>query len=123
MQALSAYQRHLSQTGNTDTAGLLLRVNSAAHVRAALPALLQRARKEYAQLLQQFQMNVKSHVATLEDAMATEAQVRAAALQACETQLEAQIEFACHVATVRGNAWTTANLQCCTHRPSNLPSQ
>ena len=74
MQALGAYKRHLAQTNNNDTAGLLLRVNSVAHLRAVLPALVERARSKYAAMLQHFQMPGE-HLAALDDAMESEANV------------------------------------------------
>jgi hypothetical protein len=75
MAALQRYKSRLFHKNNTSTDALLLRINSALHVRGALASLLERARTVFDDTLEQQNMDRGEHVGALEGAFVAEEQV------------------------------------------------
>jgi hypothetical protein len=75
MTALRTYQHHVCHQNNTSMDTLLLRINSALHVKDALAPIVLQVRSEYRKLLDKYRMCYDPHMSALEGVFDPEEQV------------------------------------------------
>ena len=75
MAAVREYHQQLSKREVLSLEHLLLRVNSTAHIRAAVTKIFDKARAEYEQVLDTYSMDKATELSALEGALESSAEV------------------------------------------------